>query len=391
MPGWKICPADARTIENINFSCIGVCPAGFFIIIKGEYIQMYMTYYELSSFPVLLKSHKIARKSKRHKYGTIDYENNLCTKITSLEQELKNGTYKVGKYRTFFVTEPKKREIQALGYKDRIVQHSLCDNFLIPYYEPRLIYANCACRKGKGTYFARQLLKRYYVEFYKKFGTKGYVLKCDIHKYFASIDHDILKNLLSKIPDKQVYNLLCTIIDSYHFDTNVGLPIGNQVSQILGIVFLDKIDRIIKEKCQIKHYVRYMDDLILLSNSKKKLVECLFEIENGLKQINLVLNEKTNISAITTNVEFLGAVYKMTKTGRVILRVRKQTRKRINARIKAIKNLSGEEITVLKKAIIGGLKGHLKGFNANRFFITKRVFLKGPSPLSVINALHIPH
>ncbi len=347
-------------------------------------MQQWLSYEMLTSFSELLKSHKIARKSKRHKYATIDFENNLCANLTKLEQSLNDGTYKVGKYKTFFIYEPKKREIQALGYKDRVVQHSLCDNFLIPYFEPRLIYANCACRKGKGTYFARQLLKKYYVEFHKKFGTRGYVLKCDIKKYFASIDHNILKNLLSKIPDKKTYELLCTIIDSYHKDTKMGLPIGNQVSQILGVVFLDKVDRIIKEQCKIKYYVRYMDDLVLISESKQTLVKCLEKIQNALNQLNLKLNDKTNISAITTNVEFLGAIYKMTKTGKVILRVRKQTRRRINNRVKTVCPLLGEEIEILKKAIIGGLKGHFKGFNANRIFCSKRARLRSLGVCSLV-------
>ena len=129
----------------------------------GKYSLKPMNYYQLTNFENLLRAHKIARCSKRHKRDVIEFEQNLFDNLCELENELKTKTYRVGPYKTFYIYEPKKREIQALGYKDRIVQHTICDNFLTPYYKNKLIYANCACQEGKGSYFARKLRKQYII------------------------------------------------------------------------------------------------------------------------------------------------------------------------------------------------------------------------------------
>src|SRR5574344_606464 len=122
--------------------------------------------------------------------------------------------YRIGNYHCFQIYDPKKREIQALSIRDRIVQHSICDNILKPYFEPRLIYDNAACRVGKGTRFATDRLTQFMREFYKKHGTDGYILKFDIRKFFDNINHEILKEKLEGIDDKDVKKLLYHIIDS---------------------------------------------------------------------------------------------------------------------------------------------------------------------------------
>lgn len=104
-----------------------------------------------------------------------------------------NKKYKVNGYYSFKIYEPKEREIQALYYRDRIVQHSLCDNVLRDFFEKRLIYDNGACRIGKGTHFSMRRLIKFMRDFYKIYGSNGYILKCDIKKYFASINKEILK------------------------------------------------------------------------------------------------------------------------------------------------------------------------------------------------------
>ena len=325
-----------------------------------------LDYNQLTSFEALYKAHKVARCGKRHKWDVINFESKLSENLVELESDLKSNTYKVGKYKTFKVYEPKERLIQALGYKDRIVQHTLSDNFLMPCYDKRLIYANCACRIGKGTFFARSLLKRYFIEFLKRHNS-GYILKCDIHKYFPSIDHNELYKVIDKIKDKKIVNLLHVIIDSYNFDTGVGLPIGNQVSQIMGIVFLDKLDRVIKEKLRVKYYVRYMDDLIILHHDKQFLKDVLKEINNTLSTLKLKLNKKTQILTLSQGVEFLGAKF-VVYGKKVIQRLKKQSK------YKLIKNRK-LYLTLHKKGVISneyllsaraGIKGHTKGFNCHR-------------------------
>ena len=165
------------------------------------------------------------------------------------------------------------------SFRDRVVQHCLCDNILKPYFENRLIYDNAACREGKGTDFARDRLTGFLREHYRKHGTKGYILKYDIRHYLDSIDHEILKGMLKNIPDRNVLGLLYHIIRSHEEGVDPetgrkrGLPLGNQTSQWFALYYLDPMDRLVKERMRIKHYVRYMDDGVLVHESKEYLNE----------------------------------------------------------------------------------------------------------------------
>lgn len=170
-----------------------------------------LSYEEMTSFRCLYLAHKKARASKQHKKDVIDFENNLSYNLIMLEKELKEGTYKISGYNKFYIYEPKEREIQALSYRDRIVQHTICDNYLTPFYKNRLIFANSACQLNKGTHFARNLLKRYLRKYYNENKTQGYFLKCDIKKYFANIDHDIIKDKINRLPDKHIVRTLSLI------------------------------------------------------------------------------------------------------------------------------------------------------------------------------------
>ena len=167
-----------------------------------------LSYEELFSFENLLKAHYKARLCKRNKKQVVAFELNTGANIIKLQKELLTYNYRIEKYNTFYIYEPKKRRVDALSYRDRIVQHVLCDNYIMPYLEKRLIFDNSACRVGKGTDFARKRLKKFYTEYYRKYKNKGYVLKCDIHQFFQSIDHEVLKELLIKdFNDESIDNI----------------------------------------------------------------------------------------------------------------------------------------------------------------------------------------
>ena len=152
-----------------------------------------MTDYEkVYIFQNLYKAHTKARLGKRKKADVIDFKMNLAANLWEINRRLSEGTYRVSGYKRFMIKEPKERELQALNYPDRIVQHSLCDNVLTPFFEPRLIYDNAACRVGKGTHFALDRFTGFLQKFYKENGTSGWILKADIRKYFASVDHQVL-------------------------------------------------------------------------------------------------------------------------------------------------------------------------------------------------------
>ena len=181
------------------------------------------------------------------------------------------------------------------------MQHCLCDNILKPYFENRLIYDNAACREGKGTDFARDRLTGFLREHYKRHGATGYILKYDIRHYFDSIDHEILKGMLRNIPDRNVLGLLFHIIRSYEGSMDPatgrkkGLPLGNQTSQWFALYYLDPMDRLIKEKMRIKHYIRYMDDGVLIHESREYLNEVLGRMRENAGELKLEFNQKTQI------------------------------------------------------------------------------------------------
>ena len=296
-----------------------------------------MTNYEKTcDFHNLYKAHQAARRGKREIREVIEFEMNLAGNLTQISRELKNGTYKISGYYSFMVHDPKAREIHALHYKDRVVQHCICDEVLAPLLDRKLIYDNAACRIGKGTHFAMKRLNRFLHEFYKKNGTEGYFLKCDIRKFFDHIDHDILKRKLEKaFQEEQLLSLLYQIIDSYEKTPGKGLPLGNQTSQWFAIYYLDGFDRFVKEKLRIKYYTRYMDDCVLLHSDKEYLRQCLQEMQEYAEQeLKLSFNQKTEIFPMKNGVDYLGWHFYLSDTGKVIRKVKQSTKYKYKRKLK---------------------------------------------------------
>ena len=296
-----------------------------------------MDFSKVISFESLYKAHRRARLGKRHKKEVVLFEANLSENLWELHNQLKDKTYSVGGYHMFTIHDPKEREIQAISYRDRVVQHSLCDNYLSPLLERHLIYDNAACRKNKGSSFAIKRLKHFMCEHYKKHKTNGYFVKIDVKKYFASVSHSLTKQKLAKIAlDKDCYNLLCSILDSYNLNEGKGLPMGNQSSQCLALLYLNDFDRYYKEKLQIKYYIRYMDDIIMLVPTKEIAKKCLFEANRLLTKEKLMINPKSKILPVKNGMEFLGWNFKLLPTGKILQKLRKSTKKRIVKKVKLL-------------------------------------------------------
>ncbi|MBQ9512406.1 MAG: reverse transcriptase, partial [Lachnospiraceae bacterium] len=320
-------------------------------------------YDKLCDFENLYRAFRLAARGKRGKGDIIAFELDLAKNLWSLAEELKNGTYRLSGYYHFQVHDPKTREIQALYFRDRVVQHSLCDNILRPYFENRLIHDCVACRRGKGTQFAVDRLTAFLRAFYKEHGTNGYILKCDVRKYFDNIDHAVLKGLLKDFPDERVRALLFDIIDSHHPDTGKGLPLGNQSSQWFALYYLDRIDRLIKEKYRIRYYTRYMDDLVLVHEDKDYLQQCRKEIERvAWEERKLTFNEKTQVFPLSEGVDYVGWHFYVTDTGKVIRRLRTSNKRRFKRRLKAFqKQYQKDEKTFEEiKQSLASYNGHLK-------------------------------
>lgn len=333
------------------------------------------SYDKIYTFENLYKAFRQSAKGKRHKKEVIDFELDLARNLWRLHEELKSGAYRISGYYQFRLYDPKIRNIQALHFRDRVVQHSLCDNVLREYFENRLIYDCAACRRGKGTHFAMRRLTEFFGKFYAKHGTDGYILKIDIRKYFDNIDHEVLKKRLSDFPDEKVRNLLLYIVDSQNQDTGKGLPLGNQTSQWFALYYLDPIDRLIKEKYRIKYYTRYMDDLVMIHEDKEYLKEVLTGLRDYAENVlKLEFNEKTQIFPISQGVDYLGWHFYLTDSGKVIKRLRRSNKRRFKRRMKAFaKKYSEDDITLEEiKRSLAAYNGHLK--HGHTWKLKKRVY-----------------
>ena len=318
-------------------------------------------------FQNVYQAYRRAAAGKRSKQEVIDFETDLSRNIWDIIKGMQDKSYRVGGYHKFMIYDPKERMIQALSFRDRVVQHCLCDNILKPYFEKRLIFDNCACREGKGTHFAMDRLSLFLREHYKEHGTKGYILKYDIRHYFDSVDHEVLKGMLKGIPDRNVLGLLYHIIRSYEGSTDSetgdkkGLPMGNQTSQWFALYYLDPLDRLIKEQLGIKHYVRYMDDGILVHEDRGYLNETLVRMRGKAAELKLEFNEKTQIFPISEGVDFLGFRFYLTDTGKVVKRLRTTNKRKWKRRLKKFKEdyRSGDKSLEEIRRSIRSYSGHL--------------------------------
>lgn len=272
---------------------------------------------EYLDFGNMYKGLKQCCKNVRWKTSVTQFEMNALKNTAKAIADIKSGKYKLSDYQHFTIYEPKLRHITATKIKDRQVQRSLCDTTLYDLLTKSFIHSNGACQKGKGTEFVLKDFKKQLQRYYRKHGNIGYYLKCDIHHFFESINHDILKDMLIKrIDDEHILNMVFMVIDSFG---DKGLGLGSQISQLLALFYLNELDHIIKEKLHIKVYTRYMDDFVLISESKEKLIEAKEYIEAYLTGIDLQLNSKTRLQKLKHGVMYLHWKYMITDTGKVLM------------------------------------------------------------------------
>lgn len=302
---------------------------------------------EIFTFENLNEAYKNCRRSKQHKGEVIRFETALALNLNTLHKELITKKYTLGKYKKFYVYEPKERLIEALPFKDRVVIRCFCDACLKPKIDKRLVYDNCACRKEKGTNFAIERLHSFLRKEYRGENNNNiYFLKCDIRKYFPSINHDILIHLLEEIhfSEDEMW-MIRKLIQEQPDHASVGLPLGNQSSQWFALLYLNKVDHFIKESLRIRGYVRYMDDMILLHRDKKYLSLCKQEIEKLCKNVlNLELNDKTQIGMVKNGVDFLGYRHILTTTGKIIVKLRYTSKQRMRKHLKTVNKLYNKGI-----------------------------------------------
>ena len=294
-----------------------------------------MTDFEkVTDFDNMYRAFRKAKRGKGYKKSSARFNLAALDGVHTLIQQLENRTYQVSEYTEFKVYEPKERIIQTSSFKDKVVQHCLCDNVIMPRLQRVFIYDNCAAQIEKGTLFGLDRLSEQMRQFYKKYGTNGYILKCDISKFFYNIAHPQLKDMVEYYFDNDPDVLwLCNLfIDSTE---GKGIPLGNQINQGFALLYLDSMDKLIRYELGIEYYGRYMDDFWLIHPSKAYLEYCLTVIREYLKTLELTLNGKTQIFPFKNGISYLGFHTYVIQGGRVIRRLKNQNKR--NARKKFLR------------------------------------------------------
>ena len=315
------------------------------------------------TFDKLLEAHIRASKNKNNRLEVLKFNVDLESNIIDILNKLKNGTYKTGKYYSFIIREPKERLIKALPYRDRIVQQWYISEFIKPYIVPRFIKDTYACLENRGTHASINTTQKYMNKMYNK-NKNYYILKCDIKKYFYSIDKDILYNIMKKyISDLKLLKLTYNFI--YDDNNIIGIPIGNYTSQFFANIYLNELDKYIKEELKVKYYVRYMDDFICLLESKEECKIVKEKISIYLKEkLHLELNTKSRYYPNRMGINFCG--YRIYNSYRLL---RNRSKNKIKKNIKIWNRLYRLDKLDIKKVELSfnSFKAHLIHSNCYRF------------------------
>lgn len=318
-------------------------------------------------FHNMYRAFRRSKRGKGYKKSAARFDAAALDGIHTLIGQLKDKTYRVSQYAEFKVYEPKERTIQTASFKDKIVQHSLCDNVIMPRLEKVFLYDNCAAQKGKGTLFGLYRLRDQMQEFYRRYGYEGYILKCDISKFFYNIRHEQLKDIVEYHfgYDPDVLWLCNLFIDS---TKSPGIPLGNQINQGFALLYLDGMDKLIKWELGIKHYGRYMDDFYLIHTSKEYLKYCLEVITAYLETLGLMLNGKTQIFPFKNGVSYLGFHTYITPSGSVIRKLKNQNKRNAQRKFARMAKMvaDGKLPEEKLKTSYGAWKNHISHGNCGR-------------------------
>ncbi|KKS42623.1 hypothetical protein A3H03_03335 [Candidatus Kuenenbacteria bacterium RIFCSPLOWO2_12_FULL_42_13] len=275
-------------------------------------IQLTYKYEEIVSIDNLLLAWQEFLRGKRKKYDIQEFSLRLMDNLFSLHRDLIHHTYKHGGYQEFKINDPKPRVIHKAAVSDRLVHHAL-HRLLSPFFDKIFIADSYSCRRHKGTHRAANGFRKYFYQASQNNTTSCWVLKCDIRKFFANIDHQVLTKILTTyIPDKNILKLLETVIESFSTiqDKRLGLPLGNLTSQLFANIYLNTFDQFIKHNLKAKFYLRYADDFVFLSADKDWLEKQISEVGRFLSdELKLELHpDKIFLKTLASGVDFLGLV-----------------------------------------------------------------------------------
>lgn len=250
-------------------------------------------------------------RDKRSRADVQYFGRHLMKNVLTLHKELAAKTYRHSTYEPFNISDPKPRNIHKAAVRDRLLHHALYRK-LYPFFDATFIYDSYSCRVDKGVHKAINRFRAFAYRSSRNHTRTAWVLKCDIRKFFASIDHELLLQVIRRyVPDKDVSGLLTEIVDSFETNPGVGLPLGNLTSQLLVNVYMNELDQFVKHKLKAKHYIRYADDFVFISHDREWLESILPHVGKFLwSKLRLTLHpDKISIRTVSSGVDFLGWVH----------------------------------------------------------------------------------
>lgn len=358
----------------------------------GQYHSCHADFY----FQELVAAYFDCREHKRNSRSALAFEQDLERNLARLYDELQDGSYRPGPSICFVITRPKAREVWAADFRDRIVHHLLY-NRIAPRFYKSFIADSCACIPGRGTLYAAQRLEAKIRSATQNWSRPVWYLKCDLANFFVSIDKRILRGFLwARIPEPWWMALADTILfhdprpdvvlhsaperlaliaehkSLFNKPDYLGLPIGNLSSQFFANVYLDALDQFVKRRLRIKHYIRYVDDFVLLHESPQVLNRAYAEIESFLPRfLSMQLNpSKTIIQPVNRGVDFVGHVI---KPWRRILR-----RRTMNDALYRIENMDDADLYESANSYFGLLRQTTHS-RRDRIWLAKAVMRRGRS------------
>lgn len=275
-------------------------------------IQLAHTYNHIISIENLLVAWKEFRRGKKNRRDVLEFEYRLMENLFALHEDLTTQAYQHSSYEAFNICDPKPRRIHKASVRDRVLHHAVY-RVLYPFFDHTFIADSFSCRKGKGTHKALNRFRRFGFKVGRNNTRTCWILKCDIRKFFDSIDQRILLFILAKyVPDRNILWLLKKIVTSfYSTEPGKGLPLGNLTSQLLVNIYMNEFDQYVKHWLRSKYYIRYADDFVILHNDRNKLFACIPLIEDFLSRV-LFLSlhpNKVYVKTLSSGVDFLGWVH----------------------------------------------------------------------------------
>jgi len=328
-------------------------------------IQLSHSFEDIISVDNLLSAWQEFILGKKQKKDVQEFGLCLMDNILQLHTDLANFSYQHSGYQAFNISDPKPRNIHKASVLDRLLHHAIY-RLLYPFFDRTFIADSFSCRNNKGTHKAINRFRCLAYSVSKNNTKIVWVLKCDIKKFFANINHSVLKSILTEyIPDQNILWLLGRVIDSFETVPNIGLPLGNLTSQLFVNIYMNVFDQFVKHRLKQQNYIRYADDFVFLSENKECLTKIITCVNDFLNQkLHLQIHpHKISLTTLASGVDYLGCVnfphhrILRTKTKRRMLRLVNE--KNLPSYLGVLKHINGYRLRqiALNMVFLTTLKG----------------------------------